>query len=152
MAELRWNPLLRTWTMVAGNRQARPNLRSDGCPFCPGSGNVPSGYDVLEYDNDFPALTTHPDEPDAVGSELSPVAPNYGKCEVILYSPQHDASLHDLSVAHLTRLVELWTERQRVLSDDPRIEYIFPSRTAARKSGSRCGTPMDSSTPTHLSR
>ncbi|MFZ2412778.1 MAG: hypothetical protein WAW16_00925, partial [Candidatus Cryosericum sp.] len=92
MAELRWNPLLRTWTMVAGNRQARPNLRTDGCPFCPGSGNVPSTYDVLEYDNDFPALTINPEEPDAVGSELSPVAPNYGKCEVILYSSQHDAS------------------------------------------------------------
>lgn len=135
MAELRWNPLLRTWTMVAGNRQARPNLRSDGCPFCPGSGNVPSGYDVLEYDNDFPALTTHPDEPDAVGSELSPVAPNYGKCEVILYSPQHDASLHDLSVAHLTRLVELWTERQRVLSDDPRIKYIFPFENRGEEVG-----------------
>jgi len=135
MAELRWNPLLCTWTMVAGNRQARPNLRTDGCPFCPGSGNVPSTYDVLEYDNDFPALTTDPDEPDAVGSELSPVVPNYGKCEVILYSPQHDVSLHDLSVAHLTRLVELWTERQRVLSSDPRIKYIFPFENRGEEVG-----------------
>ncbi|HZL83279.1 MAG TPA: galactose-1-phosphate uridylyltransferase [Candidatus Deferrimicrobium sp.] len=135
MAELRWNPLLRTWTMVAGNRQARPNLRTDGCPFCPGSGSVPSTYDVLEYDNDFPALTTDPDEPDAVGSELSPVAPNYGKCEVILYSPQHDASLHDLSIAHLTRLVELWTERQRILSSDPRIKYIFPFENRGEEVG-----------------
>ncbi|MCX6084918.1 MAG: galactose-1-phosphate uridylyltransferase [Caldiserica bacterium] len=135
MAELRWNPILRTWTMVASNRQTRPNLHADGCPFCPGSGKVPPDYDVLEYDNDFPALTTNPGEPDAAGSDLSPVAPNYGKCEVILYSPQHDASLHDLSVAHLTRLVELWTERQRVLSGDPRIKYIYPFENRGEEVG-----------------
>lgn len=135
MAELRWNPLLRTWTMVAGNRQARPNLRADGCPFCPGSGTVPDSYDVFEYDNDFPALSQHPDEPDAAGSDLSPVAPNYGKCEVILYSPDHEASLHDLSVAHLTRLVDLWTERQEALSADPRIKYIFPFENRGEEVG-----------------
>ena len=26
MSELRWNPLLRTWTMVASNRKARPRI------------------------------------------------------------------------------------------------------------------------------
>lgn len=135
MAELRWNPLLRTWTMVAGNRQGRPNLRVDGCPFCPGSGKVPDTYDVLEYDNDFPALTLTPGLPDIAGSALSPVAPNYGKCEVILYSPEHNASLHDLSVEHLTRLVELWTERQRILSADPRIKYVFPFENRGEEVG-----------------
>ncbi|MGB9666593.1 MAG: galactose-1-phosphate uridylyltransferase [Candidatus Cryosericum sp.] len=135
MAELRWNPLLRTWTMVASNRQARPNLRVDGCPFCPGSGRVPDAYDVLEYDNDFPALTLDPGPPDPVGTELSPVAPNYGKCEVILYSSDHNASLHDLSIAHITRLVELWTERQRVLAADPRIKYIFPFENRGEEVG-----------------
>lgn len=135
MAELRWNPLLRTWTMVAGNRQKRPNLQAAGCPFCPGSGKVPDHYDVFVYDNDFPALTLHPDEPDPVGTGLAPVAPNYGKCEVILYSPEHNASLHDLSVPHITRLVEVWTERQRTLSADPRIKYIFPFENRGEEVG-----------------
>jgi UDPglucose--hexose-1-phosphate uridylyltransferase len=135
MAELRWNPLLRTWTMVADNRQKRPNLDTSECPFCPGSGKVPADYDVLAYSNDFPALTVNPDEPSIVGSELSPVAPNYGACEVILYSAQHNASLHDLSVTHLTRLVDLWTERQRALSHDPRIKYVFPFENRGQEVG-----------------
>lgn len=135
MAELRWNPLLRTWTMVAGNRQTRPNLQKTGCPFCPGSGKVPDDYDVLAYDNDFPALTVHAGEPDPVGTPLSPVAPNYGQCKVILYSPQHDLSLHDLSVPHLTRLVEVWAEQQRLLAADPRIKYIFPFENRGEEVG-----------------
>ena len=33
MAELRWNPLLRDWTMVASHRQNRPEMPKDWCPF-----------------------------------------------------------------------------------------------------------------------
>ncbi len=72
MAELRWNPLLKTWTMVADNRQNRPpHLPEDWCPFCPGPRKkVPEHYDVYAYDNDFPALKLDPDEPNVTGSEL----------------------------------------------------------------------------------
>lgn len=38
MSELRWNPLLGTWTMVASNRKLRPTMPKDWCPFCPGEG------------------------------------------------------------------------------------------------------------------
>ncbi|MFZ5353882.1 MAG: galactose-1-phosphate uridylyltransferase [Bacillota bacterium] len=125
MSELRWNPLLKTWTMVASNRQSRPNMPKGWCPFCPGSGKVPDNYDVLKYDNDFPALTQNPLRPDVEGTELYQTAENYGKCEVILYSPEHDKSLHELSVEHITKLVELWTDRYVELSKDERIKYIF---------------------------
>ena len=56
MAELRKHPLTNDWIMIASNRQARPQMPKDFCPFCPGSGRVPDHYDVLKYDNDFPAL------------------------------------------------------------------------------------------------
>ncbi|QCX33915.1 galactose-1-phosphate uridylyltransferase [Caloramator sp. E03] len=125
MSELRWNPLLRTWTMVASNRQQRPLMPKDWCPFCPGSGKVPEDYDVYCYNNDFPALTLNPDEPDIEGSELYKVAKNYGKCEVILYSPEHNKTLPSLSVEHIIKLINLWTERFRELSKDDKIKYIF---------------------------
>ena len=48
MSEFRCNPLLRTWTMVGSNRQQRPHLPRNWCPFCPGSGKVPDDYDVLK--------------------------------------------------------------------------------------------------------
>ena len=65
MAELRYNPLLRDWVMVASHRQKRPNMPNDFCPFCPGSGKVPDDYVVYAYDNDFPALSQNPPEPDS---------------------------------------------------------------------------------------
>ena len=59
MAELRWHPLTKDWVMIASNRQNRPNMPKDYCPFCPSFGNVPD-YEVLKYDNDFPAVSyTH---------------------------------------------------------------------------------------------
>ena len=68
MAELRWHPLTQDWVMIASHRQARPQMPKDWCPFCPGSGKVPEDYDVLKYDNDFPALSQTPPEPDDVAN------------------------------------------------------------------------------------
>ena len=50
MAELRYNPLLDDWIMIASHRQDRPQMPKDWCPFCPGSGKVPENYDVYKYD------------------------------------------------------------------------------------------------------
>ncbi len=125
MAELRWNPLLQTWTMVASNRQNRPQLPKDWCPFCPGSGKVPDEYDVHTYDNDFPALTTTPEESDLPPSGLYKIAANYGKCEVILYSPNHHSNLPSLSVDHICKLIDLLANRFEVLAKDPKVKYIF---------------------------
>ena len=47
MAELRYNPLLNDWTMIASHRQNRPQMPKDWCPFCPGSGKVPENYKYL---------------------------------------------------------------------------------------------------------
>lgn len=126
MSELRWNPLLKTYTMVASNRQGRPNMPKDWCPFCPGSGKVPDEYDVFVYPNDFPALSANPPEPEVEGTDLYKVEKSYGKCEVILYSPEHNTSVPQLSVAHLTKLVNLWAERTAEIAKDKKVQYIFP--------------------------
>ena len=125
MAELRYHPLTRDWVMIASHRQNRPQMPRDWCPFCPGSGKVPDDYDVLKYDNDFPALSTNPPVPDDVATSLYKTAPSYGKCEVVLYSPKHTATLPELSVPHVVKLVDLWTERFRELSADEKIKYVF---------------------------
>lgn len=125
MAELRWDPLLRTWVIFASHRQARPLLPEDRCPFCPGSGRVPEDYDVYAYDNDFPSLALEPPEPDIAGDELVPVQPGFGKCEVTLYSADHDITLPELPLEHVVKLVEHWEERYRELGAIPGIEYVF---------------------------
>lgn len=126
MAELRYNPLLDDWTMVSANRAKRPDMPKDYCPFCVTSGKVPENYDVYKYDNDFPILSTNPPVQDSVESELYSTKESYGKCDVILYSPNHEASLHELSDEHVLKLIELWTERYIELSRDSKIKYIFP--------------------------
>ncbi|HLP50495.1 MAG TPA: galactose-1-phosphate uridylyltransferase [Chitinophagales bacterium] len=130
MPEFRWNPLLDTWTMVATNRQHRPHLPKDYCPFCPTDNKALPKYDVLAYENDFPVMSLGKLE---VGSPKSEVNTNtvfkrgeaVGKCEVILYSPEHDKQLHQLSDAHVLKIVELWSERFKALAKDTRVKYIF---------------------------
>lgn len=138
MAELRYNPLLRDWVMVASNRQNRPHMPKGYCPFCPGSGKVPEHYDVHMYENDFPALSPNPPEPDPVQTELYKAEKSFGKCEVILYSPDHHKTLPELPLDHIGKLIDLWEERFVELSKDERHQYvmIFENR------GEECGVTM----------
>lgn len=125
MAELRFNPLTKDWVMIASHRQNRPQMPKDWCPFCPGSGKVPDDYVVYQYDNDFPALSQNPPIPDDVATDLYKTNEAYGKCEVILYSPEHTTTLSELSEQHIRKLVDLWTERFVEIKKDEKIKYIF---------------------------
>ena len=125
MAELRFNPLIKDWVMIASHRQNRPQMPKDWCPFCPGSGKVPDQFTVYKYDNDFPSLSQNPPVPDDVATDLYQVKESYGKCEVILYSPEHTVTLLELSIPHIRELVDLWTERFEELRKDEKIKYIF---------------------------
>ena len=138
MAELRYNPLLNDWVMVSADRSKRPDMPKDFCPFCPGSGKVPEDYDVLKYDNDFPILSPNPPEPDDIGSELYKTAKSYGKCEVILYSPEHNGKFYELELEHIKKLVNLWKERFIELKKDDGVKYIFPFENK----GAEVGTTM----------
>ena len=125
MAELRKHPLTNDWIMIASHRQGRPQMPKDYCPFCPGSGKVPDRFDVYKYDNDFPALSPNPPEPDDVANGFFETAPAYGKCEVILYSSAHTVTLPELPTAPIVKLVDLWAERYEALAKDPKIQYVF---------------------------
>jgi UDPglucose--hexose-1-phosphate uridylyltransferase len=81
MSELRYNPFLKDWVMVAAHRQNRPDMPSDYCPFCPGSGKVPNDYNVYAYDNDFPAIVRQWSAKADAGGFLKRRG-TYGKCEV----------------------------------------------------------------------
>ena len=126
MAELRYNPITRDWTMVASHRQNRPQMPKDWCPFCPGSGKVPDeGFEVLRYMNDFPALRQDPPVPDDVETTMFKTAPAYGRCEVILYSDQHTAYLKDLDNDHVHKLAHLWQDCFNDMKADEKIKYVF---------------------------
>jgi UDPglucose--hexose-1-phosphate uridylyltransferase len=93
-------------TFVVGSRQARPNLPDETCPFCPGGIEAPEPYQVRWFPNRWPAM---PDD----------------RCEVILYTPRHDATFADLGVDGAHRVVELWAERTAALGSRPDIAYVL---------------------------
>jgi len=93
-------------TYVVGSRQARPNLPRSPCPFCPGGLEAPEAYEVRCVPNRWPAL------PD-------------GRCEVVLYSPQHDATFWSLGAEGARRVVELWAQRSAALGARPDVGYVL---------------------------
>ncbi len=97
----------------------------DWCPFCPGSGRVPDHYDAHIYPNDFPAFSIPPRDPAIEGDDFYRVARSHGKCDVVLYHPDHNTSLPQLSLGHLVKLVRLWRRRFEELKATPGIRYVL---------------------------
>lgn len=124
MSELRYNPLQDTWVMHAPNRQDRPHLPTDNCPFCISSGLISNEFTVLKYDNDFPVLSQTPNKIERVESDTYLNLQAYGKCEVILYTSNHDTKFYELSIEHIVQLSKLWHSRYTELSADENIQYI----------------------------
>jgi UDPglucose--hexose-1-phosphate uridylyltransferase len=135
MAELRWNPLLNTWTMVAGNRQHRPHLPQGNCPFCAGSGKVPDENEMLVYANDFPALTQTPAQTAAPANSFFQHAAAHGSCDVVLYSHEHNKYLFQFSAKQIEKLVTIWKARTETLAADKDIKYVFPFESRGEEVG-----------------
>lgn len=95
------------------DRQSRPNLPSDACPFCPGGLEAPEPYDVRWFENRWPPL------PD-------------GRCEVLLFCPEHGGSLAQLGPERIRRVVDLWAERTECQGRRADVGYvlIFENRGA----------------------
>ena len=132
MSELRWHPLLSQWVITATHRQDRTFLPpEDYCPLCPTKpGGFPTEvpaetYDIVVFENKFPSLQRQPPEPAVEGDAVSPVLPARGICEVVLYSPDHRASLPTMPVRRVANLVRVWRDRTAVLGGRGEIEYVF---------------------------
>jgi len=124
--ELRWDPTLGEWILVSGEREKRPLLPEEFCPFCSGSEEVPkTGWTVLSLPNKFPSLQAAPPPPDVKCDRLYRCRPSRGACEVVIYTPKHDVSLADLSVENIRAIIELWTQRFKELGDREYIKYVF---------------------------
>ena len=120
-AELRRDRLVDEWVIVATHRQTRTFLPpTRDCPLCPSRGEgqteIPaSEYDVVVFENRFPSLPATGGDGDAPA----------GRCEVICYSDQHDASFAALSDERLATISRAWAERTAALTADPGVAYVF---------------------------
>ncbi len=142
MSELRYHPFLDEWVITATHRQERTFFPPDGyCPLCP---TVPGGfpteipfpdYEIVVFENKFPSLATPAPEPGVEGSALMPVRPSAGVCEVVCYTPDHDATFADLPLQHVRNLARVWRDRFVDLAGRPGIEYVMIFENKGREIG-----------------
>ncbi len=132
MSELRWHPLMGEWVATATHRQERTFLPpADFCPLCPTKpGGFPTeipeaSYDIVAFENRFPSLRPDPPAPVVEASEVYPVRPAEGVCEVVVYTPEHNSTLAAQPVERIHKLVRVWTDRFRKLEQHDFVKYVF---------------------------
>lgn len=126
-SEIRWDPTVEEWVVMAAHRQARPADRGASCPLCPSSGaaatEIPCGdYDVAVFENRYPALRGGPAAVDPAGAPLR--APTGGRCEVVVFGSEHHTSLARMPERRVRTVVETWADRTRVLGRLPDVEQV----------------------------
>ena len=120
--EVRLDPVLGTVVHVVGGRQARPNLPVSGCPFCVGGLEAPEAYDVKSFANRWPAM---PGE----------------RCEVVLYTSEHDATFWSLGADGARRVVDLWAERTVALGARDDVDYVLVFENRGAEVGATIAHP-----------
>ena len=141
---LRWDGLAGEWVIIAAQRQDRTFLPSpEECPLDPSREGrlteIPADdYDVVVFENRFPSLRGAGDQAAAVdvpsampqpGGPLEtagvPSRPAAGRCEVVCFTSDHDASFASLSPRRVRTVLEAWADRTAVLGDMPGIEQVY---------------------------
>ncbi|GHG16462.1 MULTISPECIES: galactose-1-phosphate uridylyltransferase [Streptomyces] len=113
-SEIRRDELLGDSVAVASHRQGRTyHPPADECPLCPSRdgrlSEIPdSSYDVVVFENRFPSL-----------------AGDSGRCEVVCFTSDHDASFASLGERQARLVLDAWTDRTSELSHLPSVEQVF---------------------------
>jgi UDPglucose--hexose-1-phosphate uridylyltransferase len=107
MSDVRIDELSGATVTVVGSRQHRPHRPGTAaCPFCVGGVEAPEPYDVKAFVNRWPSF---PDD----------------RCEVVLYTPEHDLTFPDLGVDGGRRVVDLWADRTTALGTRDDVAYVL---------------------------
>jgi UDPglucose--hexose-1-phosphate uridylyltransferase len=129
-SEVRRDVLLGDSVAIASHRQGRTyHPPADECPLCPSQGDrlseIPdSSYDVVVFENRFPSL-----------------AGDSGRCEVVCFTSDHNASFADLTEEQARLVLEAWTDRTSELSHLPSVEQVFCFENRGAEIGVTLGHP-----------
>jgi UDPglucose--hexose-1-phosphate uridylyltransferase len=145
----RFNALTSEWVFVSPHRTARPWLgqvdpphdrerlpqHDPKCYLCPGneraSGDRNPSYDsAYVFDNDFSAFLAEVHDRDVTRNPLLRAHLQSGTCRVLCYSPRHDLSLAQMSVADIRVVVETWARQFHELGQRWRWVQVFENKGA----------------------
>ena len=138
-AELRWDPLVGEWVVLAARRQDRTFLPpADLCPLCPSrpgrATEIPAAdYDVVVFENRFPSLhgvgaaasANARADAGAGAGQLGAHRPPLGRCEVVCFTSDHEASFAALTPQRVRTVVEAWADRSAALGSMPGIAQVY---------------------------
>jgi UDPglucose--hexose-1-phosphate uridylyltransferase len=138
--QLRDDPLLGTTVMYAAHRQDRSYLPAAAdCPLCPSAGGrlteIPaSDYEVVVFENRYPALAASAG-PGSQAGDLLAVRPSAGRCEVICFTSDHDASFADLSPERVRLVTDALIDRTAELNALPGVAQVYCFENRGREIG-----------------
>lgn len=137
----RLNILTGEWVLVSPHRTKRPwqgkveapavekrPSYDPGCYLCPGNiragGHLTPKYEsTYVFDNDFSAIL--PDTPEAeFRNGLLSAKGEKGICRVICFSPDHSATLPDMTLAEIAKVIEVWQREYAELGGLPYINHV----------------------------
>lgn len=147
----RKNLLTGEWVLVSPHRTKRPwqgqvektppderPAYDPKCYLCPGNARAggkhnPPYTSTFVFDNDFAALLPAGPQGDVSPGEFFQAQGETGLARVICFSPRHDLTLPEMSVAEIRHVVDVWAEQMTELGNLPEINYvqIFENKGAA---------------------
>lgn len=166
MGELRKDPILGRWVIIATERSKRPGsyliekepYESDpkDCPFCYGhekmtppeiealrsrrsKANTP-GWKVRVVPNKYPALGI--DAPlKKKGLGLFDMMTNFGANEVVIETPDHKREIFDQSTEEIVDWISVIQNRVEDLHKDLRFRYLLVFKNKGREAGASISHP-----------
>lgn len=148
-AHRRLDPLTGRHVLVSPQRSLRPWQGADdpprvvapvahdpACYLCAANQRVsgavnPSYSGIYVFDNDFPAIGVDRAGQSADAGPLMHAESVEGLCRVICFSPDHSATLPQLSIAALGTVVEAWCEQSKELGQRFAWVQVFENKGAA---------------------
>ena len=164
MSELRRDPIIGRWVIIATERGKRPvdfsspepTKERGFCPFCAGNEDktpaevlayrpadtAPNseGWRVRVVPNKFPALMVEGDL-GRVGEGMYDMMSGIGAHEVIIETPDHEASWSTMSQANLEEVLWAFKERIEDLKQDARFKYILTFKNHGDAAGASLEHP-----------
>ena len=139
-ADLRFDALTGEWITVASHRQQRVVLPpAHSCPLCPTSeenlSELPDNFDVAVFENKGPAfgpatgLIDQPTKPFGFATQ------SFGRCEVVVFSPEHEGSLANMPVERIRTVVGAWMNRTKELMATEGVVQVFPFENRGEEIG-----------------
>ncbi len=147
MSQLRKDPLVGRWTIIATERARRPAAFVDPlstitdqkhCPYCQDmtSPGVDESHGVKVINSSSPILNdSKPFE--RRGHGLYDVCHSYGSHEIVLETSEHIANMADLPPEQIKAVMQTYALRMQTHRKNPFIEYILAYKNYGVAAGSR---------------